>query len=289
MLHSQAIEINYLDEINYWKSDFFYKKVKEVETDYQQFDVERNGREAIQKIRKQTYTKQIFNRFGKLISQLDQTTFFNFSKNRKTYSSTIYTYDENQRLVKERTYTDLDSILLKPKDTAAYVSKSYKYDGKGILLRCEEYNKTKNLIKTTSISIDSIQKTMTLLTRGNSNDYSNYLKTDYKFDTAAHLIEQTFYKGNKPNGRNSITYNANGQKEKEHYQAFDSHYESVEQYQYNKNGLLELQKRNSNIDPGDSLYYTYTLDKNKNWLTKEIKNEEGITVESFTRKIVYYK
>lgn len=289
ILYSQTIQKDYLDEINYWKQDFFHKKVKEVETEHTEFYIERSGREQLQKIQKQSISKQAYNNSGKLISQLIKTSFFNTSITRKNFSKIIYEYDNTLFLLKERTYTNLDSVLLKPKDTAVYASKVYKYDAKGMLISCLEYNNAKVLVKTTIISTDSIQKTIELLVKGNSYDYSNHLKIINKFDDDTNLIEQTFYKGNQPNGKNSLTYNADGQKEKEHYEAFDSYYESVERYQYNKNGLLEVHGHNSNLDPGNNYYYTYTLDKNKNWLTKVIKNDDGIVTESYTRKIVYYK
>lgn len=288
MLHSQTIQKNYLDEINYWKQDFFYKKVKEVETEQTEFYVEGSGREVVQKIRRQYFSKQTFNRSGKLINQFNKTSVFNHSKKYKNFSTILYEYDSNQVLLKEKTYTNLDTVSFQPKDTAVYASKFYKYDAKGILLSCLEYNNAKVLIKTTTITTDTIQKTIELFIKENNN-YSSYLKTVHKFDNATNLIEQTFYKGNQPNGKNSITYNADGLKEKEYYEAYDSHYESVERYQYNKNGFLEVHGRNSNLDPGNKFYYTYTFDKNKNWLIKTIKNDDGTVTESYTRKIVYYK
>ena len=288
MLHSQTIQKNYLEKINYWKQDFFHKKVKEVETEQTEFYVERSGREVAQKIQKQYFSKQIFNRSGKLINQFNKTFVFDRTKKYKNYSTIIYEYDANQFLLKEKTYTNLDTVAFQPRDTAVYTSKVYKYDVKGILLSCLEYNNAKVLIKTTTITTDSIQKTIELFVKENNN-YSSYLKTVHKFDDNANLIEQTFYKGNQPNGKNSISYNGDGLKEKEYYEAYDSHYESVGRYQYNKNGLLEVHGRNSNLDLGNKFYYTYTFDKNKNWLTKTIKNDDGVVTESSIRKIVYYK
>ncbi len=288
VVHSQTIQKDYLEKINYWKQDFFHKKVKEVETEHTEFYIQRSGREQLQKIQKQSISKQTYNNSGKLMSQLIKTSFYNSSTTRKNLSKTVYEYDNNLFLLKERTYTNLDTVLLKPIDTASYASKVYKYDTKGMLISCLEYNNTKVLVKTTTISTDTIQKTIELLIKENNN-YSSYLKIVDKFDDEANLIEQTFYKGNQPNGKNSLTYNADGKKEKEHFEAYDSYYESVEQYQYNKNGLLAVHGRNSNVDPGNKYYYTYTLDKNKNWLTKIIKKDDEIVTESYTRKIVYYK
>lgn len=221
-------------------------------------------------------------------SQFDEIVVFYHLIKHKNYRRIIYEYDTNQVLLKEKTYTNLDTVAFQPRDTAVYTSKVYKYDVKGILLSCLEYNNAKVLIKTTTITTDSIQKTIELFVKENNN-YSSYLKTVHKFDDNANLIEQTFYKGNQPNGKNSISYNGDGLKEKEYYEAYDSHYESVERYQYNKNGLLEVHGRNSNLDPGNKFYYTYTFDKNKNWLTKTIKNDDGVVTESSIRKIVYYK
>ena len=287
-LHSQPVQMKYLDKINYWKQEYFYKKVKEINTEQTEFQAERNGREEAQKIRRQFFSKQTFNSFGKMESQFDEIVVFYHLKKHKNYRRIIYEYDTNQVLLKEKTYTNLDTVAFQPRDTAVYASKVYKYDVKGILLSCLEYNNAKVLIKTTTITTDSIQKTIELFVKENNN-YSSYLKTVYKFDDNANLIEQTFYKGNQPNGKNSISYNGDGLKEKEYYEAYDSHYESVERYQYNKNGLLEVHGRNSNLDPGIKFYYTYTFDKNKNWLTKTIKNDDGVVTESSIRKIVYYK
>lgn len=223
MMHSQTIQMNYLDKINYWKQDFFHKKVKEVETEQTEFYVQRSGREVAQKIQKQYFSKQTFNRSGKLINQFNKTFVFDRTKKYKNYSTIIYEYDANQFLLKEKTYTNLDTVSFQPKDTAVYASKVYKYDAKGMLLSCLEYNNAKVLIKTTTITTDTIQKTLELIVKENSN-YLTYLKTVHKFDATANLIEQTFFQGNQPNGKNSITYNEDGQKEKEHYQAYDSYY-----------------------------------------------------------------
>jgi hypothetical protein len=288
IIHSQAIQMKYLDKINYWKQDYFHKKVKEIETRHMYFYAQRSRTEAEQKIKREHFSKQVFNSFGKIISQLDKITAYNYSETHKNYRKVIYVYNTNQLLLKEKTYTNLDTVAFQPRDTAVYASKVYKYDVKGILLSCLEYNNAKVLIKTTTVTTDTIQKTIELFIKENNN-YSSYLKTVHKFDDNANLIEQIFYKGNQPNGKNSISYNDDGLKEKEYYEAYDSHYESVNRYLYNKNGLLEVLHRNTNIDPGDKHNYTYTFDKNKNWLTKTIKNDDGVITESSTRKIVYYK
>ena len=288
IIHSQAIQMKYLDKINYWKQDYFHKKVKEIETKQTDFYAQGSRIEAEQKIKREHFSKQVFNSFGKIISQFDEITVYNYLKKHKNYRTVIYEYNTNQLLIKEKTYTNLDTVVFQPKDTAVYTSKVFKYDTKGILVSCEEYNNTRKLIKTTTITTDTIQKTMELIIKENSH-YLSYLKTVHKFDDNANLIEQTFYKGNQPNGKNSISYNDDGLKEKEYYEAYDSHYESVNRYLYNKNGLLEVLHRNTNIDPGDKHNYTYTFDKNKNWLTKTIKNDDGVITESSTRKIVYYK
>lgn len=57
---------------------------------------------------------------------------------------------------------------------------------------------------------------------------------------------------------------------------------------YNDDGLIEELRENSNIDPGDSKFYTYTFDKHKNWITKETKNSKGVILEKQSRKITYY-
>lgn len=287
IIQSQAIQVKYLDKINYWKQDYFHKKVKEIETEQTEFYIERSGREVAQKIQRQYISKHTFNHFGKLINQFNKNSVFNRSKKYINYSTIIYEYDSNQVLLKEKTYTNLDTVTFQPKDTAVYASRVYKYDAKGILLSCLEYNNEKVLIKTTTVTTDTIQKTLVLFIKENNN-YSSYLKTVHKFDDNFNLIEQTFFKGNQPNGKNSISYNSDGLKEKEYYEAYDSHYESVEQYQYNKNGLIEVHGRNSNLDPGNKFYYMYTFDKNKNWLTKTIKNDDGVVTESSIRKIIYY-
>ena len=286
-VHAQKNQNNYLDKIDYWKQESFNKKVKEVVTEFYEYYDDYGYGNQQKTLKKQTNTNQIFNKSGKLISQTEQAKTFIGSKIIKNYKKTFYEYDVNSHLIKERIYSSIDTLSLEPKDTAIYYSKIYNYDSKGILKECIEYNNSKKKVKNTVIIIDTIKNILEILQIENSS-YPNNSKNKYQFDNNT-LINQIHFNGSQATGKIMFTYDIKGQKIEEHYQAFNSHYESMKRIKYNKEGLIEELSRNSNIDQVNKIFYAYTFDKNKNWLTKEVKNDRGIVVENFTRKIFYFK
>lgn len=285
-VQAQKTQNNFLDKIDYWKQESFNKKVKEVVTQHNEYSDDYSSDQQPKKLKAQTISKLSFNKSGKLMSQLDQKSSFMGSRSYKNYKKTSYEYNATLLLKKERTYTNLDSLSLEPKDTALYSLKVYNYDSKGILKECLEYNNFKVLIFKTIVSLDTLKNNLEISKKGNS--YSNQSKAIYHFDTNYNLIETTFYNGTQLKGKYTIVYDASGRKAEERYQAYDSHFESMERFKYNKQGFIEELRRNSNIDPGNKNYYTYTFDKNKNWITKEVKNDRGVVVEFYKRTFIYY-
>jgi hypothetical protein len=285
---AQKNQNNYLDKIDFWKQESFNKKIKEVITERNEYFDDYSRDKQPKKLKTQTISKLVFSKSGKLMTQLEQKSSFLSSKKHKNNKKISYEYDAKLLLKKERTYTNLDSLTLEPTDTSQYSLKIYHYDSKGILNECLEYNNSKILILKTIVSVDTLKNKLEISKKGNNHSF-NQTKAVYHFDMNSNLIEITYYNGSQIKGKYTFVYDTFGKKKEEKYKAFDSHFESMERFKYNKFGHIEEVSRNSNIDPCDKTFYTYTFDKNKNWLTKDIKNDTGIVVKAYIRKIVYYK
>jgi len=287
-VQAQKNQNNYLDKIDFWKQESFNKKIKEVITEHNEYLDDYSRDKQPKKLKTQTISKLVFSKSGKLMTQLEQKSSFLSSKKHKNNKKISYEYDAKLLLRKERTYTNLDSLTLEPLDTSQYSLKIYNYDSKGILNECLEYNNSKILILKTIVSVDTLKNNLEISKKGNNHNF-NQTKAVYQFDMNSNLIEITYYNGNQIKGKYTFVYDTSGKKKEEKYKAFDSHFESMERFKYSKFGHIEEVSRNSNIDPGDKTFFTYTFDKNQNWLTKDIKNGTGIVVDAYIRKIVYYK
>lgn len=287
-IEAQTIQAKYLDKLDFWQIESYNKKVKEIDIEEVEYTDERNINQVLN-IKYQIKSKLLFNKQGKIISQFDYKIFHNWQKKQKTYRQTVYEYDEKFNLIKEKIYSNLDTLTFKPKDTSVYSSKIYNYAENGLLISFKEVNITQILVKSTSVITDTINKTIEFTERGNSNDNALFTKIVNKFDDALNLINQSYYKGNVVRGTNDISYNLKGQKTEKFYRANDSYYEQREIYTYNKQNLIDSFSRNTNLDPGLKESHIYTFDKNKNWLTKDIKNQNQKIIHSFKRKISYYK
>ena len=288
---AQKTKKSYLDIIDYWKKESFNKNVKEITTEHTVY--ENNSGRFEKKIRTKSYTKsnKLFNKFGFIVSQIDQIKSYPFlgSKNQKTFTRINYEYDTKNKLLKEKIYINLDTLTFKPIDTSNYSIKIYNYENNKPLKECLEFNTLKVLIKKTVLTYDTIKRTLEIVVNNLENNNKYQFKTIHEFDTNSVLIQQTYFQFGKMSGINVITYDEKGRKIRATLSSATSYYESSESFKYDNQDFIIEERKGSNLDPGEKKYFNYTFDKNKNWLTKEIKTEDGNVVEYFKRKITYFK
>lgn len=290
-IQAQNTKKSYIEIIDYWNVEMFNKKVNEVSTEYTEYDTSFGSDKSSKKIKTFTKSKQIFNKFGCLVSQIDQVSSYSFvgSKSKKKQTKINYDYDKKFKLLKEKIYTNLDTITLKPIDTTDYSLKVYNYNSNESLKECLEFDTSKVLIKKTTFIIDSLKQTLEITDYNLKKNNEFEFKVMHQFDNNLVLIEQTYFQFGKMSGISKITYDEKGRKSNVTLSSVTSYYQSSESYKYdNKDFLIEL-REGSNIDPGTIKYFDYTFDSNKNWLTKEIKNDTGNVIEHFKRKITYFK
>ena len=287
---AQKTQKSYLDVIDYWKKENFNKKVKEINTEHTEYDNSFDRDKNVKKIKSHTRSKQIFNKFGYLVSQIDQISSYSFMGSKSQKNTKInYEYDAKHKLLKEKIYTNFDTITLKPIDTSNYSLKVYNYNINKLLKECLEYDNSKVLIKKTTFIIDTLKHTLEIVDYNLKKNNEFQFREIHQFDTNSVLIQQTYFQFGKMSGIKIITYDEKGRKSNATLSSATSMDQSSESYKYDNQGFLIEQRKGSNLDPGNKTYFNYTFDSNKNWLTKEIKNDRGIVVELFKRKITYFK
>lgn len=289
-IQAQNTKKSYIEIIDYWNVEMFNKKVNEVSTEHTEYDTSFGRDKSSKKIKTFTKSKQVFNKFGCLVSQIDQIRSYSFMGSKSQKNTRInYEYDSKHKLLKEKIYTNFDTITLKPIDTSDYSLKIYNYNSNEPLKECLEYDNSKLLIKKTTFIIDTLKHTLEIVEYNLKKNNEFQFKRIHQFDKNSVLIEQTFFQFGKKSGVNTLTYDEKGRKSKIAFSSATSMFESLDTFIYDNNGFIIEHRKGSNLDPGTKEYYKYTFDINKNWLTKEIKNEGGIVVEFFTRKITYFK
>ena len=290
-IQAQKTKKSYLDIIDYWKKESYNKKVKEITSEHTEYETYFGRDKNSKKIKNYTKSKQIFNKFGCLVSQINQVNSYSYigSKSQNTHTRINYEYDNKYKLLKEKIYTNLDTITLKPIDTSDYSLKVYHYNINEPLKECLEYNNSKVLIKKTTFIIDTLKHTLEITDYNLKKNNEFQFKTIHQFDDNSVLIQQTYFQFGKMSGINIITYDEKVRKSNATLSSTTSHYKSSDSYKYDSQNFLIEHREGSNTDPGTKKYFNYTFDINKNWLTKEIKNDTGIIIEHFKRKISYFK